>query len=274
MRRFSAVLFVLACLAGCARGQGELRPLRPAIPPAVPAGGQPQLVTFDELQADPAAYRDHFIRVTAVGYLLPPAGCYPSAGPPLAWALVAQELRLDVLSLVGLAGRVAPETTFTLDGFFRFYAGPLGCGKEPAAGQTWYLEALRIVQPNPLVFEPGGGAAALVIVPAPISAGSFTTPPPATSPEASPAATSPGPPGLPSVTRLATPQPTAPGTPAATPTASPAVTPSATGTAQATSTPAASPTGQATEPAPTATPAGYPAPPPPPAPQPTPPSYP
>ncbi|MCZ7669586.1 MAG: hypothetical protein M5U34_21625 [Chloroflexi bacterium] len=49
-----------------------------------------------------------------------------------------------------LVKRLPDGLTLTVEGVWRQYDGPLGCGKGPAAGVTWYLQVERIVSPNPL----------------------------------------------------------------------------------------------------------------------------
>jgi hypothetical protein len=152
MRRILLPLFVLTTvLAGaCSVGKGELRPLNPT-----PTGGpsfsrQPQLVSFSELQAWPDRYQDRFIRVSGAFSPVEVPTCRPRSGPFVTWSLVADNLRLDVVGYEELAGRVAVDEAFTVDGYFRLYEGPWGCGKEPQVDTIWYLEVARVVQPNPI----------------------------------------------------------------------------------------------------------------------------
>jgi hypothetical protein len=150
MRRFTPLitLFIL-WLSGCTAA-GQLGPARPEPTAAGPIVGQPVVVSFPDLNADPGRYRDKLIRVTGGYTRLPPAECAIYSGPRPTWALVAGNLRLDALGLEPVL-RLAPEgTELTLDGIWQQYSGPLGCGKEADDGVAWYLEALLIVQPNPL----------------------------------------------------------------------------------------------------------------------------
>jgi hypothetical protein len=152
MRRILLPLFVLTTVLACACSvrKGELRPLNPT-----PTGGpsfsrQPQLVSFSELQAGPDRYQDRFIRVSGAFSPVEVPTCRPRSGPFVTWSLVADNLRLDVVGYEELAGRVAVDEAFTVDGYFRLYEGPWGCGKEPQVDTIWYLEVARVVQPNPI----------------------------------------------------------------------------------------------------------------------------
>jgi hypothetical protein len=46
----------------------------------------------------------------------------------------------------------------TVEGYWRLYEGPLGCGKNAPRAAIWYLEVLRIVEPNPLPGNPNRNA--------------------------------------------------------------------------------------------------------------------
>jgi hypothetical protein len=196
--------------------------------------------------------------------------CSPYSGPNPAWAMVADELRLDTLGFEGVLFRLAEqETILTLDGILRRYDGPLGCGKRPTAGILWYLEALQIVQPNPLILadsDAGGGSG---VIPPPFSTG--TPPAPAIEETPAPEATTgPGTPTrtpsptsviIPTGSATANGSPTGEpnGTATGTPTPSRTLTPTVAGTAVGTptATPSSTPTPASTSPTlPTSTPGG------------------
>jgi hypothetical protein len=235
------------------------------------------LITFAELEADPFAYQDKLIRVTGNYVALPAVECVPHSGPAAGWALVAEDLRLDILGFQELLVGMAPqELTLTLDGILRRYDGPLGCGKRPAAGILWYLEALQIIQPNPLIVQAGDSSGGPPIIPPAI--GTATLPPADSGTVEPEATTGPGTPtntATPTGTMIATTTSTpvttpigqTPGAPTATPTRTPTPSRPATsqpGTPTRTATPTRTPTpvsGPTQPPLPTATPGGYPAPP-------------
>jgi hypothetical protein len=135
--------------------QGEIRPLRPfrTDPTAIALilNGQPQLVTFPELSEDAAAYLNQRIRVT--GFYLPvtPPDCAFFNGPVFRWSLVSEGLQLNAQGFERALSLLAPGTTLTVEGIWRLYNGPYGCGKGPETMDVWYLQVERIVQPNPLV---------------------------------------------------------------------------------------------------------------------------
>lgn len=226
---------------------------------------QPVQVTMQELDSAPLAYVNRFIRVS--GEFRPPAEplCDDVRGPAPLWALVNGELHLQATGFNTILSLVPEGAMLTVEGRWRLYEGPAGCGKEPPPQTIWFLEAMQIVEPNPL---PQFG---LVVAeePAVQDEESETATPTATPTEGTPTAeaTEGTPTITPTVDPLLTPSPSP--TPSFTPT--PSVTPEeeATDTPEPEETPEPSPTTDSgstpTSPAPTSPPGdgGYPPPPPP-----------
>lgn len=117
----------------------------------------PITVTFRELNSNPIAYLNHSIQVSGSYVALDPPSCPRFSGPPIQWALVSEDLQLDVKGFERVVRILEPGTDMTVQGIWRLYQGPLGCGKGPPSGSTWYLQAQRIVQPNPLVGDGSAG---------------------------------------------------------------------------------------------------------------------
>ena len=143
-------LLIGIILAGCSTS-GVLIPLIPTRTPLPLFNIEPELVTLRELQQDPAKYHDRVIRVSGDFGRLPLPPCTPYSGPEARWALEADNLRLDVVGFSDLLRLVEEPAIFTIDGIFRLYKAPMGCGKEPDVEAAWYLEAFNVVEPNPLV---------------------------------------------------------------------------------------------------------------------------
>ena len=148
------LLFIILLLAFILPGGVNNRGLKPFRPSPTPGetdvSGEPAVVTFTELNDAPVTYRNQRIRVTGDYQALPPPDCRPYSGPIFDWALVAEDLQLNASGFESLLRYVPDGTTFTVEGIWRFYDGPLGCGKEPPDGIAWFLEVERIVSPNPL----------------------------------------------------------------------------------------------------------------------------
>jgi hypothetical protein len=139
----------------------QLFPIRPTATTSASAGQPLQIVTFEELNADPAAFLNHSIQVSGSFMPLPTPPCARYSGPDFRWALIADNLQLDALGFERLLGLLTQGTEMTVEGIWRLYEGPLGCGKGPARGTAWYLQVQRIVQPNPLVSTGGTGGLAI-----------------------------------------------------------------------------------------------------------------
>ena len=142
-----------ADLAGS--GLERSRPLKPlqeeSTPLNVTINGQPLLVDFDALNDNPAEYSNKRIQVSGNYLRLEPVDCELFNGPRIQWGLVAEGLQLNARGFEAIVlPIIAPNTQMTLQGIWRRYPGPAGCGKEPPSG-LWYLEVEQIVQPNPLM---------------------------------------------------------------------------------------------------------------------------
>lgn len=247
MSRFTLFLsLVLVSLLSACRGGGVFRSDRTGPEAETILSGQAMALTFTELDTDPAVYRNRLIRVRGSFSSLPSPECEQFTGPNFAWELVENDLHLKAVGFEEVMKLVPEGTTLAVDGFWRLYQGPLGCGKEPARTTIWYLETLRLVQPNPvpqLAAAPetspsSADAEAQQATEAPTVGAQGPTP--QTTPTATPTAS--GTP-LPGTTPPATdtpdlsPTPTLGDTPMPTPTPSPQ-----TGTPGATPTPTPSPT--------------------------------
>ena len=107
-------------------------------------------VTFSELNADPLAYLDKPIQVNGEYLPLEKPSCSRYSGPELQWALVAEGLQLEIKGYERIVRILNPGTQMTVQGIWRLYQGPLGCGKGPSTGSAWYLQTQKIV----LLFNP------------------------------------------------------------------------------------------------------------------------
>ncbi len=156
---FVAIVILLAiatigAIAWVGKGTatGGLLPVLPT--PTVPADtaiNAPVLVTFPELNADPLAYLDKAIQVSGAFIGLDSATCPRYTGPDIRWALVSEELQLDAKGYDRIVQLVEPGTDLVVQGIWRLYQGPIGCGKGPPANSSWYLQVQKIIEPNPLI---------------------------------------------------------------------------------------------------------------------------
>lgn len=142
---------VLGMLAACSETGGKLIPLNAGPSPERIFAAEAQLVTFSEIQDHPEDFKDRMIRVTGNYFRAEPPLCFPYSGYGAKWMLVNEDLRLDAVGFEQLVHLIPNGSLVTVDGFFRLYEGPLGCGKDAPLTSAWYLETIEIVQPNPLV---------------------------------------------------------------------------------------------------------------------------
>lgn len=263
MQRLSIwfVLGLLIALAGC-QAEGSFGPFPRTATPSGEFVRQAIQVTFAQLNQDPAAVQDKYIRISGSHLKLPPPVCNPVRGPSFAWSLAdltpgaGDWLRVDAIGFERAVQLLPEGTPMTLEGFWRLHDGPLGCGKNAPRAAIWYVEVLRIVEPNPL---PGSGLPSLT----PALGGSLdiqitplaTLTPTMTATSEMTATLSAT--LTPSATVSVEPLETPTETPTATVTLEPGVTPTITMTPAATATVADTPTGAAP---PTETPEVYPPP--------------
>jgi hypothetical protein len=134
--------------------ENKLMPLLPSpTPPTYLSQQEPETVAFTDLNDNPLAYLNRSILVTGEYLPLEKADCLNVVGPDKHWSLAADNLQLDVLGFEKIVRLLTAGTTMTVQGIWRLYQGPLGCGKEPPRGSMWYLDAKKIIQPNPLISE-------------------------------------------------------------------------------------------------------------------------
>jgi len=153
-----AGIVLLFALYNPTSGSSGLLPIlaTPTIPQSDEEIVAPIPVTFTELNSDPLAYLNLPIQVSGTYLRRDPQTCQRYSGPDLQWAIVSEDLQLDVKGFERVVRILSPGTEMALQGIWRLYQGPLGCGKGPESGSVWYLQVLRIVQPNPLVSDGSG----------------------------------------------------------------------------------------------------------------------
>ena len=147
------ILLILALAASCgSRDNGRgLKPYRSTRTPASSEGsGDVVVLSFAELNSAPDTYQNQRIRVTGDKVTIPEKECRLYSGPSFTWGLIAEDLQLYALGYEEVLKRLPDGLTMTVEGVWRLYDGPLGCGKEPGDGQAWYLQVERIISPNPL----------------------------------------------------------------------------------------------------------------------------
>ncbi len=153
-----ALLIVGLLIWSTLNGRGGLR-LRPALPDPtaikIRDDQSPAAVSFGELNDNPVAYLNQTIIVSGNYMPVEKPDCLRYSGPKVEWSLTADNLQLDALGFERIIRLVRVGSSMTVQGIWRLYQGPLGCGKGPANGTAWYLDVKKILQPNPIVSEGG-----------------------------------------------------------------------------------------------------------------------
>lgn len=172
MRRIiMMIIFAAALLAGCnGRSAIDPTPFPTAGPTVTQQSGGPIVLTVTELMSAPGLYRDALIQVTGLLRKQPLVVCDTDYHPsPAGWGLAEE----GVLALAGGFGQqvrslLPDELTMTVEGRWRRWQGLVGCGKQAAEQEVWYLETSRIVSPSPITqvtLTPASGVEIVAITP-------------------------------------------------------------------------------------------------------------
>jgi hypothetical protein len=107
-------------------------------------------ISLAELGANPPAYEGLLLRLSGAYSKTALQACFPQKGIHPKWGMVGDDLLLNAIGYESVLGLMPANTAMTIEGIWRQYTGPLGCGKKPPTGTVWYLETISIVAPNPL----------------------------------------------------------------------------------------------------------------------------
>jgi hypothetical protein len=161
MKRCLLILFTLftllaaACAGSTGDGTGISSNLQRAT--AVVPTGTAQVVSPAELAAEPQSYLDELLQVTGQYRRGPVVICDGlTRFSPAEWVLTGEqgEESVPTLAVSGFENLVQPllpvGMTVTVEGVWRYWRGPVGCGKEAPVEEVWYLELTEIISPSPI----------------------------------------------------------------------------------------------------------------------------
>jgi hypothetical protein len=148
-------LVLLLLLNGC-RSVAEVNTPTPVATPAptiLPASFMVVQARLVDLLNNPSHYEGLTVQVTGDFRRLPRLICdgevYTS---PATWSLVSGELVVQATGFEPMLRSAAGSTiTLTVEGRWQRWQGLVGCGKDAAPREVWYLDVSRIVSPNPIV---------------------------------------------------------------------------------------------------------------------------
>jgi hypothetical protein len=128
-------------------------PVATTAPTILPASMMVVQARLVDLLNNPSNYEGLTVQVTGNYRRLPRLICegevYTS---PATWSLVSGEV---VVQAAGFEAMLRPPAgsaiTLTVEGRWQRWQGPVGCGKDAAQREIWYLDVSRIVSPNPIV---------------------------------------------------------------------------------------------------------------------------
>lgn len=148
-------LALLLLLGGCRSTEvvdtpTSMATMAPTILPASVMVVQARLV---DLLNSPSNYEGLTVQVTGDYNRLPRLICEGEVHtPPARWSLVSGEVVVQAAGFEAMLRPPAGSTvTLTVEGRWQRWQGPIGCGKDAAQREIWYLDVSRILSPNPIV---------------------------------------------------------------------------------------------------------------------------
>lgn len=146
------ILFIATVTAGCQRTQDVTpTPTTTGNPRPLTIGRDVYTIDFAELATDPATYEGYHLQLTGQYKPLPTLVCAQDPYPgPVAWGLVSDGYLAYASGYAHLRSLIPTGLTMTVQGQWRYWAGPVGCGKQAAHQEFWYLAVTDIVAPSPI----------------------------------------------------------------------------------------------------------------------------
>ena len=153
-----SLLFLLLgfwLLVGCSRQDNDLpQPDTSPAPTIIPLGGQSAVVRHADLLNSPSQFDGALVRLSGQYRRLPQLVCDGQIyQAPAGWKLVSGELLVQAAGFeTALRPLSGTAQEITVEGRWQRWSGLVGCGTEARQQEIWYLEVLRVVAPNPILF--------------------------------------------------------------------------------------------------------------------------
>lgn len=147
----TAVLLFTACGSGDAPTPTPFAVLSTSTPNI--GAAQPLPVAFEDLISNPIAYEGARIQLSGRYQKVPLQICDGEIFlSPATWTLVNGNMIAPLSGFDDQIEALLPEEiTMIVNGIWRRWRGPIGCGKDAVTRDIWYLDVREIVEPNPLV---------------------------------------------------------------------------------------------------------------------------
>lgn len=144
---------LLLIVSACRRGDGrsEIHSSLPQTAGSIPSG--PALVAdISELSEAPQAYAGALVQVTGQYRRAPVIVCDGNDRPsPVTWLLVEGEHEIGARGFEQFVRPLLPSgLTVTVQGVWRHWRGPVGCGKDAPLLDAWHLVVTDFVAPSPV----------------------------------------------------------------------------------------------------------------------------
>ena len=145
-------LFALTTLIACRDQAPETT--EPAPPPPLDQRPiQAETVSLLTLVRNPDSFENNYIQLSGIYQPLPLLVCEADVHrSPATWALLEGDIEVLASGFDSELRKLAdPGLGLVVQGQWRQWEGPVGCGRRVPNQQLWYLEVTSIVSPNPLL---------------------------------------------------------------------------------------------------------------------------
>ena len=144
-------LFIILTVSACLAGEQEATIVSQA---ATIAGKplQPISISPITLLRNPSALEDMYIELAGKYKQLPIQVCVEEGhASPIGWRLVIDDLEIPASGFdQELRELAAKGLALVVEGQWKEWEGPVGCGRRAPVQQLWYLSVTEIISPNPL----------------------------------------------------------------------------------------------------------------------------
>ena len=148
-----AALFALAVMLIACRDQAPATETPVPAPPLDERPIRAEAVSLLTLVRNPGSFENGYIQLSGIYEPLPLLVCEADAHrSPATWALVEDDIEVLASGFDAELRELAdPGLGLIVEGQWRQWEGPVGCGRRVPNQQIWYLDVANIVSPNPLV---------------------------------------------------------------------------------------------------------------------------
>ncbi len=146
-------IFLIYFLAACTSNTETTPTPFPQVSTVASGKNNPLImVELSELAANPEMYEGSMVAVNGRYQSVNPRVCSTTQyNPPSTWGLTTDDWMIYMNGFDKQLKSLLPKgINMSVTGIWRQWRGPVGCGKDAAVQDIWYLDVQKITSPNPL----------------------------------------------------------------------------------------------------------------------------